>query len=157
MTMACDEEGGFGYRSLLAAMYAALGEMVDDGFVRAAEMRRMAIPTVARSRADFMAPFAATGHFAGLAVEKLDVFRDEDRFWTEFERNRDAHAFAAGWAAFARASVAPSLASARDGGHDDLRAAAFAGRMESGTGRRMAAVPKRRVIALARMRLVKGG
>src|SRR5271156_205531 len=57
MTMAVDQNGEFGYRPLLNAMYAALVDMVDSGFLSSEEMRRMVIPTVARSRADFLAPF----------------------------------------------------------------------------------------------------
>ena len=154
LTMALDEEGAFGYQSLLEAMYAVLMDMVREGFVRGEEVQRMAIPTVGRSRADLVAPFAA-GRFAGLAMEELEIFCAEDRFWSEFTRDGNARAFAAGWAAFSRASVVPTLAAALDGGHDDPRAAAFAERMESGMASRLAAAPQPQLIPLAKMALVK--
>ena len=53
LTMATDDAGEFGYRPLLEAMFAVLTAMAEDGFVTPAELGRMAIPTVARSRADF--------------------------------------------------------------------------------------------------------
>ncbi|HTU54633.1 MAG TPA: hypothetical protein VMF62_11745 [Acetobacteraceae bacterium] len=157
LTMALDEEGVFGYRPLLAAIYAALEEMVADGFLRTDEFGRMVIPTVARSRADLEAPFVPDGRFAGLAIEEIEVFHAEDRLWAEFERNGDAHALGAGWAAFSRASVVPSLASALEGGLEDPRAASFFERMERGMASRVAAAPERFVIPLARMTLARAG
>jgi len=157
ITMALDEEGEFGYRPLLEATNAALRDMVADGSVRDDEALRMAIPTIARSRADFTAPFVANGRFAGLAVETLEIFHGEDRLWAEFVRSRDARAFGAGWASFMRASVAPTLAAELDGGHDDPRAFSFIDRMESGVARRMEAAPERLAIPLAKMTLVKEG
>ena len=81
LMMAVDEAGNFGYRPLLEAMYAALTEMVKEGFVRPEEVRRMVIPTVGRSRADLVAPFAENGCFADLSIEQLEVFLGEDRIW----------------------------------------------------------------------------
>ena len=46
LTMATDDDGEFGYRPLLDAMYAALAAMVTDGSLHSDELRRMAIPTV---------------------------------------------------------------------------------------------------------------
>ena len=63
---------------LLEAMYAALMEMVKEGFVRPEEVRRMVIPTVGRSRADLVAPFAENGCFASLSIEQTEVFLSED-------------------------------------------------------------------------------
>jgi len=57
LAMAVDDNGDFGYRPVLDAMYSALVEMVDGGFLSAEELQRMAIPTVGRSRTDFLAPF----------------------------------------------------------------------------------------------------
>ncbi len=155
VTMALDEEGRFGYQPLLTAMYAALMDMVEDGFVRTEEAARMTIPTVARSRDDLVAPFADGGRFAGLAIEEVDLFQVEDRFWVDYARSGDASAFGAGWAAFARASVAPTLVASLDGVHDDPRAAAFAEQMERGMARRLEAAPEPLLIPLAKMLLVK--
>jgi hypothetical protein len=93
LTMATDDAGDFGYRPLLEAIYATLGDMVDEGLIRAEELRRMAIPTVARSRAQFSDPFAKSGRFEDLTIERLEVFDGEDRIWAQFETNGDAQAF----------------------------------------------------------------
>jgi hypothetical protein len=129
--------------------------MVDSGFLSSEELRRMVIPTVARSRADFLAPFGIDGRFGSLRVAELDIFLGEDHFWLDFERNGDAHKFAASWAAFSRASVFPTLAGCLDGGGNDSRAAQFVACLESGTTTRLAAKPERMLIPLARVLLVK--
>ena len=155
MTMAVDHDGEFGYRPLLNAMYAALVHMVDSGFISGEEMRRMVIPTVGRSRADFLAPFGAEGRFGSLRLEELDIFLGEDHFWSDFERDGDVHRFAARWAAFSRASVFPTLAASLNGGRSDSRAAQFIEDLESGTTMRLAANPERMLIPLGRVLLAK--
>jgi hypothetical protein len=109
----------------------------------------MVIPTVARSRADLVAPFVEDGCFAGLSIEQLEVFLGEDRIWAEFEDGGDAHAFGARWAAFSRASVFPTLAAGLDSGRADPRAAAFVDRLEADITERLAAAPERMLIPLA--------
>jgi hypothetical protein len=155
MTMAVDHDGEFGYRPLVNAMYAALLDMVDSGFLSGEEIRRMVIPTVARSQADFLAPFGAEGRFAGLRLEELDIFLGEDHFWSDFEQHGDAQEYAAHWAAFSRASVFPTLAGSLNGGRNDRRAGEFVERLESGTATRLAANPERMLIPLARVLLGK--
>jgi SAM dependent carboxyl methyltransferase len=155
LSMALDDNGSFGYRPVLDAMYGALIDLVDEGFLRPDEVRRMAIPTVGRSRADLEAPFAGNGRFAGLAIEHVEVFLGDDRIWSEVERDRDAAALGARWAAFARASVFPTLALGLDGGRDDPRAAAFSDMLERAMAARLAAAPERMVIPLGRIALVK--
>jgi SAM dependent carboxyl methyltransferase len=155
MTMAVDQDGEFGYRPLLNAMYSALVDMVESGFLSGDEMRRMVIPTVGRSRADLLAPFGAEGRFGSLRLEELDIFLGEDHFWSDFERDGDAQRFAARWAAFSRASVFPTLAGSLNGGRNDLRAAQFIEDLESGTTMRLAANPGRMLIPLGRVLLAK--
>jgi hypothetical protein len=116
----------------------------------------MAIPTVGRSRADIMAPFGEGGCFAGLSIEKVEVFRAEDRIWTEFESHGDAQAFGARWAAFSRASVFPTLAAELGSGRDDPRAVAFVDRLEAGLAARLTAAPEPMLIPLVKILLSKG-
>jgi hypothetical protein len=149
LTMAVDDAGNFGYRPLLEAMYTALMRLVAEGVVRAEEARRMVIPTVARSRADLVAPFVEDACFADLSIEQLEVFLGEDRIWAEFEDGGDAHAFGARWAAFSRASVFPTLVAGLDSGRADPRAAAFVDRLEADITERLAAAPERMLIPLA--------
>ena len=155
MTMAVDENGEFGYRPLLNAMYSTLVDMVDSAFLSNEELRRMVIPTVARSRADFLAPFGADGRFGSLRVQGLDIFLGEDHFWSDFERDGDAQRFGARWTAFSRASVFPTLVRSLDRGRKDSRAAQFVACLESGTAIRLAASPERMLIPLAKVLLAR--
>lgn len=154
MTMARTDAGEFGYRPLLVAMYDALRALVASGFVREEEAARMAVPTVGRTRAEFAAPFAG-GRFAGLTLERLDVFEGEDAIWRDFTRDGDARAYAARWAAFSRSSVLPTLALGLDGGAGDPRAAAFVARLEAGMVERLAPAPERMLIPLAALVLAR--
>jgi SAM dependent carboxyl methyltransferase len=155
LTMALDESGDFGYRPLLDALYATLIELVEDGSLSREEVSRMAIPTVARSRANLLAPFVEDASFAGLSVELVEVFLGEDRIWSDLERDGDSGAFGARWAAFCRASVFPTLASSLEGGRDGPRAARFEERLEAGIAARLAAAPQPMIIPLARLLLAK--
>jgi salicylate 1-O-methyltransferase len=156
LTMALDGEGRFGYAPVLDALYATLREMVADGFLKAEELSRMAIPTVGRSKEDFAAPFAEGGRFAGLTIEHLEVYMGEDRIWAGFKTSGEADAFGAEWARFSRASVFPSLASALDKGVDAGRTARFFDRLETGLAARLAKAPAAMEIPLAKMLLAKG-
>jgi hypothetical protein len=137
-------------------MYVTLLALVSEGLVRPEEVRRMAIPTVGRSRAQFLAPFAAGGECAWLRVEHIDLFLGEDAIWQDFQRDGNAATFGARWAAFSRASVLPTLALGLDGGVDDPRRAEFVARLEQGMAQRLAAKPEPMVIPLAALVLVKG-
>jgi hypothetical protein len=156
LTMALTDEGEFGYRPVLKAMYVSLLALVSAGLVRPEEARRMAIPTVARSREQFLAPFAATGAFAGLSVEHAEVFRGEDPIWTDFQRDGDTISYGARWAAFSRATVLPTLALALEDGAGDPRRDDFIARMEEGMAARLAARPEPMLIPLAALMLAKG-
>ena len=153
LSMAVDDQGDFGYRTSVAAIYGSLLEMVEAGIVSPSEMHHMVIPTYGRTRQEFMAPFAETGSFAGLAVEELEIFYGEDRLWEEFQMHRDPTVFGARWAAFSRASVGPTLAAALE--NNAARAAEFLDQLEARMAARLAAKPEKTAIPLAKMLLVK--
>jgi hypothetical protein len=155
LTMAIGDDGEFGYRPLFKGMLAELADLVAHGLVTDDEMHRMCIPTVSRRAADFFSPFAPKGRFERLEIEHHEVFDAEDRFWTQYQVDHDAQAFGARWAAFARASVFPTLAAALDGGRADPRAAEFVERLEAGLAARMAAEPEGLQIPLAQLVLWK--
>ena len=111
----------------------------------------MCIPIVSRRDADFLSPFAPSGRFEQLEIEHLEVFDAEDRFWAQYQVDRDATAFGAQWAAFARASVFPTLAAALEGGRDDPRSPQFVDRLEAGVAARLAAAPEQMQIPLAQL------
>jgi hypothetical protein len=90
-----------------------------------------------------------------LSVDHLEVFDAEDRFWTQYQVDHDAKAFGAQWAAFARASVFPTLAAALVGGRADPRSAEFMNRLQTGLAERMAAEPEEMQIPLAQLVLWK--
>ena len=155
LMMVVDEHGEFGYRALLEAMYASLLKMVESGFLSDEELRRMVIPTVARSREEFLAPFGATGSFARLRIEEAEVFLGEDHIWADFLRDGDRRSFGGRWAAFARASVFPTLAKALKSDGDTGRPEAFMTRLETMTATQLVEHPEPMLIPLARVRLVK--
>lgn len=155
MTPALDEAGEFGFRALLAGIMAVLTELVADGLLTEAELRRMSVPIVGRRAVDFLAPFAPSGRFERLSIEHLEVFNAEDRFWTQYQLDGDAQSFGAQWAAFARASVFPTMAGALDGGPSDPRSGPFFDRLEAGLAARLAAEPAQMQIPLAQLVLVK--
>jgi hypothetical protein len=152
LTMALTEDRDFGYRPILVAMYAALNELVRDGFISETELRAMVIPTVGRSLSDLKCPFAE-GRFAGLSLDYADVFSGPDPIWEDFERDRDAKAYGARWAAFSRASVLPTLALALGGAAE--RKTEFMCRLESGMATRLATAPERFPIPLGLVALRK--
>lgn len=155
LTMAIGDDGDFGYRPLFKSMLDELTELVSQGLITDEEVRRMCIPTVSRSASDFLTPFAPKGRFERVEVEHMEVFDAEDRFWTQYQLDRDATAFGAQWAAFVRASVFPTMAAALAGGPADPRAREFADRFEAGVAQRMAAEPEQLHIPLARLVLWK--
>jgi hypothetical protein len=155
VTMATTDDGDFGYRAVVAAIYGGLLDLVREGFLSGEELARMAIPTVARQRADFLAPFAATGDFRGLAVARLDIFEGADWIWGAYEQERDPATFGRRWAAFNRASVFPTMAIGLNAGSDERRRAEFFDRLEHAVARKLAAKPEPTTIPLARMTIVK--
>jgi hypothetical protein len=155
LTMALDEQGNFGYEPLLEAILAGLTDRAREGLLGQDELRRMVIPTFARSEKDFRAPFAPSGRFEGLTIEHLELFNAEDRFWAAFQSDCDADAFGARWAAFARAALFPTLAGALDGGVSDPRSAEFTVQLEAAVAERLVSVPQPIPIPLASVVLAK--
>jgi hypothetical protein len=153
--MAIGDDGEFGYRPLFKSMVGGLAELVAQGLITEDEVHRMCIPTVSRRAADFVTPFAPKGRFERLEIEHLEVFDAEDRFWTQYQIDHDAKAFGDQWAAFARASVFPTMSSALDGGRGDARASEFIDRLQAEVAARMAAEPEEMQIPLAQLVLWK--
>jgi hypothetical protein len=117
----------------------------------------MALPTFARNEKDFRAPFSPKGRFEGLTIEHLDIFNADDRFWALFQSDRDAEAFGARWAGFARAALFPTLAAALNGGVGDPRSAEFIQQLEAAVAQRLSSAPEPMRIPLASLVLVKRG
>lgn len=155
LTIALDEDGTSGFPTLLDAILTALGLHIRDGLVRQEEVRRMIIPTYARSEKDFRAPFAPSGRFEGLTIDQLQMFNAEDRFWARFRADHDAEAFGAQWAAFARTALFPALVRGLDGGVHDARAREFVEQLERSVAEHLSSAPEPMRIPLALVELVK--
>ncbi|UXA16322.1 class I SAM-dependent methyltransferase [Mycobacterium sp. SMC-4] len=155
MTMAVGDDGEFGFRTLLTALVDALDELAGEDMLQAREVAQMCIPTYARRASEFAAPFAPSGRFEGLEIAHLDVFDAEDRFWHRYQIDKDAAAFGARWAGFARASVFPALLTALDGGPGDPRVDELFDRLEKSVADRLAAAPEPTQIPLAHVVLHK--
>ena len=155
LTTATGDNGEFGHRPLFKGMHAELADLAAQGLVTEDEVHRMCIPIVSRRAADFLSPFAPKGRFEQLEIDHLEVFDAEDRFWTQYQVDHDAEAFGAQWAAFARASLFPTMSAALEGGRADPRSAEFMDRLEAGVAARMAAEPEEMQIPLAQLVLWK--
>jgi hypothetical protein len=136
-------------------MVATLAELTERGLLSETELEQMSIPIVGRRERDFLAPFAPSGVFEQLTVAHLEVFDAEDRFWTQYRTDGDAASFGAKWAAFARSSVFPTLASALSGDHSDPRRTEFVDGLEAGVAARLAAAPQQMQIPLAALVIEK--
>src|SRR5262249_2932893 len=102
-----------------------------------------------------LAPFAASGRFAGLEVVEVDIFQGADPIWDAYKASRDVEALAVSWAAFTRAFTLPTFAAALDSASAVGRVAAFGDRLEAELVKRFAAAPMRMPITLGRVHLVK--
>ncbi|WP_370329595.1 SAM-dependent methyltransferase [Mycolicibacterium hippocampi] len=154
-TMAVGDDGEFGYRPLLSAMVDGLDELAASGLITGDEVSRMCVPTVSRHAADFTAPFAPSGRFERLEIERLEMFDAEDRFFNRYRVDGDAPAFGARWAGFARTSVFPELTTALTDGAADPRVPELFDRLEAGVAERLAATPEKMRIPQAHVVLVK--
>lgn len=152
MTMAVAENGEFGYRPLFAALMAELAELVQREVISADELTGMCIPISGRRAVDFTTPFAPSGRLEQLTIEHLEVFDAEDRFWRQYQKDRDATAFGAQWASFLRAAVFQTLAGALDAGD---RRAQFCDALEAGVAARLADAPEQMQIPMAQVVLHK--
>ena len=101
----------------------------------AEERDRMTIAACPRREQDLLAPFARDGRFHGLVVEHSSTLSVPDPAWIEFQRDKDAAAFARRRAAFFRAvfvqSISQALAPTRGAAERQM----FADRLEEGVWR----------------------
>ena len=155
MTPGIAESGEFGYNPLMDSMYDAVTELAAAGVITEDEKHRMALPIAGRSAADFRACFAPSGRFENLEIEQLELFDAEDRFFKQYQIDKDAKAFGAQWGAFCRAAAFPTFASALEGGHADPRKAAFFVQLEAGVASRLASAPEQTQIPMAHVVLFK--
>jgi hypothetical protein len=155
LTLSVDSAGGSGFGGVMEALQAGLSHLVEAGVLRPEELHQMVVPTAGRSEKDLRAPFSPSGRFEGLAVDQVDDFEAEDRFWARYRADGDAGAFGAGWAAFARSAIFPTLLSALQDSTDESRLSGFADRLEAEVAAWLARDPQPVAIPLATVVMVK--
>jgi salicylate 1-O-methyltransferase len=103
------EQQSVGSKPLIQAAAKALQELASDGRLAEAARARAFIPTLPRSVAQLLAPFAH-GPFAGLAVEehedRLDV---ADAAWERYREDGNLAALTDAYLGFFQATFQPSL------------------------------------------------
>jgi len=163
LTVGLDPDGSSGFKPVFDAIMTALAQFVDDGLITADEVRRMSIPSTGRDEKDFRAPFHPSGRFEGLEIEHLEMVNGEDRFWSQFQSDKDERAFGANWAEFLRASMFPMLAAVVDADADasrgrdrrSKRRREFVEQLEASVAAQLAAAPAQISIPLAMVVLAK--
>lgn len=163
LTVGLEPDGSSGFTTAFDAIMSALAQFVDDGIITADEVRRMSIPSTGRDEKDFRAPFAPSGRFEGLEIEHLEMMDGEDRFWSQFQSDKDDRAFGANWAEFLRTSMFPILAAAvdddadadHDRDHTGTRRREFVQQLEASVAAQLAAAPAPMSIPLAMVVLAK--
>jgi hypothetical protein len=138
---ALDHDRTIGFASMMDHANAELFELVTAGAISAEERGCMTIAACPRREQDLLAPFARDGLFHGLAVEHSSTLSVPDPAWIEFHHDGDAMAFARKRAAFFRAVFVPSMSEALAPTRSPEERQEFAGRLEEGVQRRIAANP----------------
>jgi hypothetical protein len=139
----------------MQAILESLHALVDRGTLQPAELQRMAVPTIGRTKSEFLEPFSPSGVFCGLSVEHLESVDAEDMFWSRYRADGDAVALGADWAGFARAAIFPTLLAALEAGTADSRAAEFVHELTAEVAGRITASPQPNSIPLAAMVFAK--
>lgn len=98
-----------GWTPFWGLLWRVLQDMACAGLLPGAALAAISLPVGARSLDDVKAPFDAAGRFAGLNVDRLEIFEGPDPFFDDFQRTGDAGAFGERWANMARAVIAPII------------------------------------------------
>lgn len=154
MTMGVDADGALGFEPLITALVDTLSDLVADGVLTDEERRAMSVPVVGRSAKEFESPFAPSGAFERLSIAHLDLFDAEDRFWKQYRGDGKARVLGAQWAAFTKAALFPTLASALDPERDQP-VSVFFDALEKGIASRIESEPTEIRIPLAQLVIEK--
>ena len=155
LALGIDSAGKAGFAGVMQAILESLHALVDRGSLQPEELQRMAVPTIGRTKSDFLEPFSPSGVFDDLSVEHLEPVDAEDRFWSRYRTDGDAVALGADWAGFARAAMFPSLLAALEAGTADRRTPEFVDGLTAQVAHRIAASPQPNSIPLAAMVFAK--
>lgn len=103
------DPSGAGWTPFWDLLWRVLQEMAGEGLLTSDVLAAISLPVGARSLDDVKAPFDASGRFAELSVEHLEILEGPDPFFDDFQRTGDAGTFGEKWANMARAVIAPII------------------------------------------------
>ena len=98
-----DDTGNIGGESLMDLTNEPLLTMVDAGFIRPEEYRRMNMPAYHRTMEEFTEPLRSGTLTEALILKEGIRAEFSDQLWPEYEQREDANAFAASYTEFIRA------------------------------------------------------
>jgi S-adenosylmethionine-dependent carboxyl methyltransferase len=98
-----DDAGDIGGESLMDLTNEPLLAMVDAGFIRPEEYRRMNMPAYHRTMEEFTEPLRSGTLTEELILKEGSRAEFSDQLWPEYEQRGDANAYAASYTEFMRA------------------------------------------------------
>jgi hypothetical protein len=98
-----DDTGNTGGESLMDLTNEPLLAMVETGFIRPEEYRRMNMPAYHRTMQEFTEPLRSGTLTEGLVLMESIRAEFSDQLWPEYEQRGDTSAFAASYTEFMRA------------------------------------------------------
>jgi SAM dependent carboxyl methyltransferase len=101
--------GVSGWEWLCGELWGALQEIARDNLISATELSNLTIPIGFRTRDEIEAPFAASGHFAGLELQHIEYFKIPDPFWGDYQVSKDKTLLGQRHADLTKAWAAPTL------------------------------------------------
>ena len=130
LTPSVDENGINGAELLYDIANDSIAELVARGTISETERARMVVPGRQRGRDQLLAPFAATGSFAGLTVEHYELYQPPEAAWGAYRTHCDATVLATARARTVRSIFMPTLVAALDDTRTQSDRLAFANALE---------------------------
>jgi hypothetical protein len=131
LTPSVDENGLNGAELLYDIANDSIAELVARGTISETERARMVVPGRQRGRDQLLAPFAATGSFAGLTVEHCELYQPPESAWEAYRTHCDATVLATARARTVRSIFMPTLVAALDDTRTQSDRLAFANALEA--------------------------
>jgi SAM dependent carboxyl methyltransferase len=114
VTVTTDDTGNTGGESLMDLTNEPALAMVEAGFIRPEEYRRMNMPAYHRTMEEFTEPLRSGTLTEDLVLKEGIRAEFSDQLWPEYEQRGDASAFAASYTEFMRAFTEAPLFAALD-------------------------------------------
>jgi hypothetical protein len=131
VTPSVDETGFNGAELLYDTANDSIAELVAHGTISETERARMVSPGRQRGRDQLLAPFAATGSFAGLTVEHCELYQPPEAAWEAYRAHGDATVLATARARTVRSIFGPTLTAALDATRAQAARSAFGDVLEA--------------------------